>query len=366
MSTQLNYRPLISPIISPQQFDFWAKELGTITAWQRVYARVVARQQENSDTVTLTLKTNRNFKLPRPGQHVSVSATIDGRRVSRCYSLSVLGDKKRHICITVRREPQGLLSNWLNDHAQPGTVLELSQAYGDLADAALASPEHALVFLAAGSGITAIANIIFGLAKLTPSLNGSLLYWERGEDRFCFAPQFEALRKRHPNFNVHFINTDTANTGEIRPSQRISETLLAERAPQLPKAQAFACGSNAFVSAAEQLVTPIAAGFHAESFSPPPQDAALRLSAQPAPEVTVTLRKSGKQLQVSSSKNLLDALEDAGLAVPYGCRAGICNSCSCQQRSGTSLNTLNGLEQQGEQAVRLCVSHATRPLELDI
>ncbi|WP_343162792.1 CDP-6-deoxy-delta-3,4-glucoseen reductase [Oleiagrimonas sp. C23AA] len=42
---------------------------------------------------------------------------------------------------------------------------------------------------------------------------------------------------------------------------------------------------------------------------------------------TVTLKASGHSFQVAPGQTVLDAAQQAGLALPYSCRAGVCGSC---------------------------------------
>jgi hypothetical protein len=52
--------------------------------------------------------------------------------------------------------------------------------------------------------------------------------------------------------------------------------------------------------------------------------------------VQVVLAASGRTLDVPRGQSLLSALEDAVLKPASGCRMGICNTCACGKRAGTT------------------------------
>jgi ferredoxin len=52
--------------------------------------------------------------------------------------------------------------------------------------------------------------------------------------------------------------------------------------------------------------------------------------------VQLTLARRGQILAVPRGQSLLAALEEAGLNPASGCRMGICNTCACGKRSGTT------------------------------
>ena len=74
---------LIAPLVEPAVFDFWAGLINPAWSWSRSLARVVERRVEALDAVTLVLQPNRHCGKVRPGQHVNVSAWVNGRRTTR-------------------------------------------------------------------------------------------------------------------------------------------------------------------------------------------------------------------------------------------------------------------------------------------
>src|SRR5262245_7837456 len=61
----------------------------------------------------------------RPGQHLLVEASIGGVEVRRSYTLTSPATDSDHYEITVRREPNGVMSGWLFDHVKPGTTVSI-------------------------------------------------------------------------------------------------------------------------------------------------------------------------------------------------------------------------------------------------
>ncbi len=356
-------RKLVAPLIEAETFDFWVQKINPVWSWSRPLARVVARRAEAADTVTLELQANAHCALPRPGQHLNVSAEVNGRRVTRSYSVTNVPGADRRIAITVKRVDGGTLSHHLVRDAQVGDVLTLGPAFGDMTwplQPANVAPQW--VLLGAGSGITPLISLTRFWAARRLAVPLTLVYWVKTYDEAAFLPELRELARQRPQFQFHLVVSHEArrNPGDLEGL--ISAEQLATVAPDLDRSQVYACGPGGFVAAAQQLCQPRAAGFMAEGFTPAPlaDDEAERT-------VQVTLRQSGRTLQVSTGQSLLAALEAQGLNPPSGCRMGICHTCSCPRVSGTTTDMGNGQHHdEPGGAVRLCVSRARSDLTLDL
>ena len=362
-------RPLLKrlarTLVSPGTFDFWASRLSSTWSWDRPLARIVARRAESSDTFTLLLQPNRHWAGFLPGQHLNIGAEIDGTVVTRSYSLSDAPRADGRVAITVKAIPGGKLSQHLCRAAKPGDVLTLGPAFGDMILPERA--EGAWLFLAAGSGITPLMAMIRAQAAQGMAIPIALAYWARSRDELCFVDELRALAARQPNFRVDFVLTRDAAVGEADASDcrhgRIDALSLSAFAPDLHQRRVFACGPDGFVAAARALSADRAVAFHAEAFTPPSR---ANVDADTG-SVQLTLATSGRVLTVARGESLLTALEAAGLKPASGCRMGICNTCACGKRAGSTRQLHTGaIEHEPVSALRLCVNSASSDLILDL
>ena len=64
---------------------------------------------------------------------------------------------------------------------------------------------------------------------------------------------------------------------------------------------------------------------------------------------------------------MLEAGEEAGIGMPYGCRMGICHTCTITQIDGTMRDLRNGDEfDQPNEQVQTCICRRRGRLTLDI
>ena len=99
----------------------------------------------------------------------------------------------------------------------------------------------------------------------------------------------------------------------------------------------------------------------AETFAPP----ALTLTGDGATG-TLRLLRSERSAAIGSG-TLLEQVESAGLSPAFGCRMGICHTCTCRKAAGVVRNVLTGevSAEEGED-IQLCVSVPAGNVALEI
>ena len=104
----------------------------------------------------------------KPGQYLTFWLEIPGHApLKRNYSISSAPNGETYR-ITVKREPQGLASNWLHDHGVAGTVLKVAPPAGEffLAD----RPERPVVLLSGGVGLTPMVAMLETIVAKHPDV----------------------------------------------------------------------------------------------------------------------------------------------------------------------------------------------------
>ena len=143
---------------------------------------------------------------------------------------------------------------------------------------------------------------------------------------------------------------------------RLSARQLAALDPRHLDAEAYVCGPPALIAATRAIWAKAGAEqrVHSESFLP----AVLPAGGDRGGRV----RFANSGVEVSSDGlSLLEQAERAGLSPAYGCRMGICHTCTTRKLAGR-VRDLRGGELSGEepQDIQLCVSSPAGDVELDL
>ena len=188
-----------------------------------------------------------------PGQYATFDfSDVPGGSTSeiRTWTLSetpnsIKGDNT--LDITVKRVPEGLVTNWLHDHAVIGMKVTLNGIQGDMTAVRLDAqrskacvPEN-LLLLSAGIGITPVMAIVRGLGAfvLQDQTNITMIHVERYAADLLF--QSEITRRTGSYSNFTCTNVISSEEG------RLSEEKLATLVTDAPHQHAYICGPNQFM-----------------------------------------------------------------------------------------------------------------------
>ena len=347
---------LLDALAGPHGIDGYLEEIDPLLVTGECRAEVVAVDRGTEESVTLKLRPNRAWQGFRAGQFVNVAVEVDGVRHQRCYSPAC--GEGRQLEITVKRHPEGLVSNFLADRAAPGMVLGLSQAEGDFL---LPHPRpDSVLLIGGGSGITPLMAILRTLFAEGYERPVALLQYAPDPARAIYREELERLAAAHPNFSLVRSYTRAAGAGEA--DGHFGPLHLPQSDPCFAEAETFACGPPALLDAVRRTWrNGLEHRLHVESFVPP-----TFLPVGEPGEGAVRFADSGVEV-ANSGASLLEQAEDAGLSPEYGCRMGICHTCTCRKVAGTHKNLVTGeVSSAPGEEIQLCVSAALGDLTVEL
>lgn len=341
----------LAALASPHGVDHYLARLNPMWAAHEVRARVVDVCRETSTpgapVATLTLQPTATWRGHRAGQYVQVGLDLPGsaRRTTRCFTISSAASRPgEQITLTVRSHAEGQVSRYLVD-AEPGLVLHLSQAQGDFTlPVSPATPGiDPLLFLTGGSGITPAMSMLRTL--LRDGYDGragrpvTFVHYARSAEDQVFADELARIAADDNDVTVH-----------LRHGVRVSEHELRRLAPRFRQTDTFLCGPAPMMDAVRELYGDAdAARLRTERF---------KVSVAPSGTVEGALTFAATDRSVANTgASVLEQAEQAGLAPAFGCRMGICFTCTTRKTEGTVRNVLSGAESSlPDEDIQICVS----------
>jgi len=360
MALKLAQRPklgFLDAFAGPHGVDSYLEQIDPLLVRGECRAEVSRAERLTPESVTLTLRPNRVWRGFEAGQFVGVVAEIDGVRHERCYS-PASAEGRSELEITVKRHPEGLVSNFLVDRARPGMVLGLSAAEGDFR-----LPRRrpgSILLIGGGSGLTPLTGILRTLLAEGYDRPVALLHYAPDPERAIYREELAGLAARHPNFKLLRSYTQAPGVGEI--DGHFSPTHLPQADPCFAEAETFACGPPSLLDAVRGTwANGLEHRLHVESFLPP-----TFASVGEAGEGAIRFAESGVEVE-NSGGSLLEQAEAAGLQPAYGCRMGICHSCTRRKTAGTHKNLITGeVSAAPGEEIQLCVSAALGDISIEL
>lgn len=352
-------RTIAARITTPLLPDDYLKLANPLWSARELRGRVLEVRRETVDSATLVIKPGWGFSFDyQAGQYIGIGLLIEGRWRWRSYSLTspphehrALSRGLRTITITVKAMAEGFLSTHLVGGVEPGTIVRLAAPQGNfvMPDPAPAS----VLYLTAGSGITPVMSMLRTLVRRGQLGDVVHMHSAPTEADVMFAAELSELASRHEGYRLQVRATRTEG--------RLDLDRLDDAVPDWRQRQTWACGPEAMLEAAERTWTTagIVDQLHLERF-------AVSRAASHGSGGTVKFARSGKVMEVDGATPLMDAGENAGIQMPFGCRMGICQSCVVGLLQGHVRDLRTGAEHEPGSRVQTCVSAASGDCTLDV
>ncbi len=346
----------LAALAQPHGVDRYLELVDPMWAAHEVRARIVEVHREvdvpgHPPVATLTLQPTSTWQGHRAGQHVQLGVEVDGaRRTTRVFTVSSPesrpGDR---FTVTVRANPDGVVSRHLTGRAALGSTVHLSQAQGDfvLPDRV---PEHVLL-ISGGSGITPVMSMLRSLQRRTHRGRVTFLHYAQSPRHQIFAEELAAVAASGHGTELHLLHPELGDPA-------LSPAWLERLVPGYREVPTWACGPAPLIEAVRGAYDGSEA-LHVEYFKAPRTG-----GGEAGGEVTFT--RSGRTAP-NTGESLLAQAEALGLRPEHGCRMGICFSCVSRKAEGTVRDVVSGAESSlPDEDVRVCVSAPVGDCTVDL
>ncbi len=351
----------VDAFAAPHGIDRYVEQVVPTWSSTEVRGRIVAVDRSAEGSIALTVKPNGNWTGFRAGQYTQVTVEIDGVRHTRCYSMASAATDDRTFQLGIRAHPDGLVSQYLHDHAEPGMVVGLTPAAGEfhLPDT---RPDR-LLLVSGGSGITPVLSMLRTLCAEGHEAPVTFLHYARSADSVLFADVLRAIDDGFPNVRVATVLDD--GSSELRGL--FGEDHLVAVEPAWREAEVYVCGPAPLMDSVRDLYDEagVADRFHQEAFT-------LKSFVGEAGDVGGSLRLTRSDVDVESDgRPILEQAEAAGLDPDHGCRMGICHTCTRSLTSGCVRDAVTGeltsaTPTESSVDIRVCVSVPVGDIEIDL
>jgi ferredoxin-NADP reductase/MOSC domain-containing protein YiiM len=321
--------------------------------------RVTDIVTESATVASVHLAAAEPLPPPAAGQYLTVRAA----GAMRSYSLSSDPAAGRYR-ISVKREPDGLVSGFLHTRLRSGADLDVAAPRGEFVLAAGTNP---VLLISAGIGVTPVLAMLHELAARYPGREVWWLHTTRDAEQHAFAGEAHELLAALPASHEHTFYTAKGD--------RLTRAALAQLG--LPAgATAYICGPAGFMSeVGAALATLGVTDVRTEVFgtrsaiNPGITDARTTPPHQPAgPPGTgpsVTFVRSELTVR-ADDRSLLELAEACDVPTRWSCRTGVCHTCVTPVLSGTVTHDPVPLEPPGPGEALICSARPNSDLILDL
>jgi ferredoxin-NADP reductase len=291
----------------------------------------------------------------RSGQFCTFRVWVDGVPHIRCYSMSSSPAVDDHLRITVKRTPDGVVSNWLHDHLRQGDESEVARPAGFLQ---LGEHDGAFVAFSAGSGITPVLSLL-KTAAATTARPLRLLYANRDTEAVIHRAELDALGDRCTVAHHLDVEQGLITPEEIRAFADLDEDT-----------QFYICGPGPFMDVVDATLRSSAVDadrIHIERFTPAdpvPEEPVPPFATLTSTQVTIELNGRTESTEHHPGTTILQTARQMGMSPPFSCEMGSCATCMAMVTEGSVVMHVNNAltpDEIEEGWVLTCQSVPTSP-----
>jgi len=348
-------------------------------AFRKLRVTKVVHESENVSSLYLTAADGAALPAAHAGQYLTLRVAGAGQPAPvRSYSLSSAPEGGTYR-ISVKREPHGVASSYLNRRLRAGAILDVAAPRGDFT---LGEGTGPVLLIAAGIGVTPVLSMLYELAARGSQQEVCWLYGARGPREHPFAAETRALLDSLPNARAHVFYS-AATPAERRRAHAAAGHLTKEALAGLgipPAASAYICGPASFMADMRDALTVIGLGqdaIHTELFGALPSvNPGITGQARrpphpppgpPGPGPAVTFARSGITAEFGDDwHSVLDLADACDVPTRWSCRTGVCHTCVTPLLSGDIAYAPDPLEPPPDGQVLICCATPRTDIVLDM
>ena len=337
----------------PLDLDDYLELISPLWSTKELRGRIERVHRETDDAVTIYITPGFRWRGHRPGQYLRIGFDIQGKRQWRAYSLS--SDSARpdgQITVTVKRTEDGVVSRWLHGPQATGSIVTLGDVEGEFV---LPDPIPAkLLFLTAGSGITPVMAMLRALERRRRVDDIVHVHSARTREGAIFAAELGHIEERHDGYSLTL--RATGEEGRLTPED------LDTVCPDWREREVYACGPGEMLDTLREHFETAGLGdqLHVESFEH------FVLGGIEGRGGTITFASSGIEAECDGTTPILVAGEAAGAELPFGCRMGICHTCTGRLTDGSVRDLRTGDLTHAGTEIRTCVNCPDGPVTVEL
>jgi ferredoxin-NADP reductase/MOSC domain-containing protein YiiM len=291
----------------------------------------------------------------------------------RSYSLSSAPGAAAYR-ISVKQEPHGMASTYLQSHLKQGSTLDAAAPRGDFV---LGDGTEPVLLISAGIGVTPVLAMLHQLAAAGSQRDIWWIYGARRPEEHPLAVEANDLLTGLPHAREHVFYSQASPPPER--VHAVAGRLTADQVAALglpSSASAYICGPASFMTDMQDALT--AAGLdpariHTELFGalpsvnpgltgqvrrPPHQPDGAAAAAGPL----VTFARSGISTRFGPSwPSVLDLADACDVPTRWSCRTGVCHTCVTPLLSGAISYSPEPLEPPADGQVLICCAQPAGP-----
>jgi len=272
---------------SPEVLDAWTKAYGQLAeilinaeeavyleneqkpgGWRDERSFIVAKKIKESAVITsFYFEPSDGGAIPefQAGQFVTIILDVNGMPTRRNYSLSD-APNKGYLRISVKREPQGAVSNFLHDSLALGDTVDLLPPCGHFT---LRSNTKPIVLLTGGVGITPAISMLNSAASSGRDIR--FIHAAMNSSTHAFKAHVDSLAQSNTNVQPYYVYSDPEEACAPHAKGFISEALVADQLPKDRDVELYFLGPKPFMVSALKIAKDLGVPedqIHYEFFGP--------------------------------------------------------------------------------------------------